>query len=344
MNRYPDRIAVVTGDPSLPDPTKLGESYGEQDIEVHERMKAAFASIGRYSVAVIERHEGLFERLESERPDLVVNFCDTGYRNRPDQEIHVPATLEMLGLPYTGAPPRAMLLCYDKQIVRLVAEALGVAVPREEFVPAAAVRTTRIDEFPALVKPNTGDGSVGITARALVHDAEEAADYLGWIADRLPGRDVLIQEFLPGAEFGLGLIGNPETGLEALPMIELDFSALPPGFAPIQSFESKADPESPYWTGIGVGPAALPESQQRELAAACRTLFGRLGLRDYARFDFRTAADGSIRLMEVNPNPAWGWDAKLATMASIGGYSYAELLDSLVMTAWQRVIRGAAAG
>lgn len=337
--RLPARIAVVTGDPSLPDPTKHGERYGAEDLEVHARMRAAFASFDTMTVEVFERHEGLIDALHDLSPDLVVNFCDTGLYNRPEQEIHLPVQLELLGIPYTGTPPRGMLLCYDKQVVRLLAADLGVAVPDERFVRAADVADARVERFPALIKPNTADGSVGITKDAVVADQAEAEAYMRWIAATLPGRDVLVQEYLPGAEFGLGMIGNPEQGFESLPMLEVDFSALPDDCAPILSFESKTQPDSPYWTHIRIKPATLDAPMQEELRACCGRLFARLGLRDYGRFDFRTAADGSIRLMEVNPNPAWAWDAKLAIMAGFAGWSYAELLERLVQTAWARVTR-----
>lgn len=339
----PKNIAVITGDPSLPDPTKQDHRYGPQDLVVHETMAEAFASLGKFDVTVIERHEGLFDRLRALDPQLVVNFCDTGLYNNPNYEIHVATQLEIMQLPYTGAPPRAMLTCYDKQIVRLIAEALGVAVPNEQFVHAANVRGATVPAFPALIKPNTADGSVGITKDALVHNRDEAARYLEWLADELPGRDVLIQEFLPGTEYGLGILGNPDGDFSALPMLEVDFSALPGDCAPILSFESKTDPDSPYWDGIRLKPAGLPEERQKELAEGCRTLFRRLGLRDYGRFDFRTAADGAIKLMEVNPNPAWAWDAKFAVMSGFAGWSYAEMLQKLVETAWARVRRDAAA-
>jgi D-alanine-D-alanine ligase len=194
-----------------------------------------------------------------------------------------------------------------------------------------------------LIKPNTADGSVGITKDAVVNNAAEARDYLGFLSTELPGRDVLVQEYLPGTEYGLGIIGNPDGDFTPLPMLEVDFSALPKGFAPILSFESKTEPDSPYWTDIRFKAASLPESRQRELAESCRSLFARLSLRDYGRFDWRTAADGTVKLMEVNPNPAWGYDAKLAIMAGLAGWSYATLLETLVAAAWARVRRGAAA-
>jgi D-alanine-D-alanine ligase len=339
----PGKLAVITGDPSLPDPTKHGQRYGPADLAVHDAMREAFSSAKEFEVEIFESHAGLFDALRSYDPDLVVNFCDTGLFNRPDFEIHIATELELMGLPYTGAPPRGMLLCYDKQVVRLVAEALGVRVPVETFVPAARVREATAPVLPALIKPNTADGSVGITKDAVVGSDREARDYLAWLADALPGRDVLIQEYLPGTEYGLALIGNRGDGFDQLPMLEVDFSGLPQGCSPILSFESKTDPDSPYWNDIGIIPASLAAERQRELGACCEALFERLSLRDYGRFDFRTAADGTIRLMEVNPNPAWGYDAKLALMAGFHGWSYAELLTALVRTAWRRIRRGAAA-
>lgn len=305
-------------------------------------MREAFESIDGLECRVFEQHDGLFESLRDYAPDLVVNFCDTGLGNRPDREIHVATELELLGLPYTGASPRGMLVCYDKQIVRLVAESMGIAVPRERYVPAADVAGAELDAFPALIKPNMADGSVGITRHAVVESPAQASAYLGWLAAELPGRDVLVQEYLPGPEYGLCLIGNPPPageGLEPLPMLEVDFSALPEGHAPILSFESKTQPDSPYWTDIAIKPAGLGEEARAPLVADCLRLFDRLSLRDYGRFDFRVAADGTIRLMEVNPNPAWGYDAKMALMAEFGGLTYAGLLEKLVATAWMRVTR-----
>jgi D-alanine-D-alanine ligase-like ATP-grasp enzyme len=75
-----------------------------------------------------------------------------------------------------------------------------------------------------------------------------------------------------------------------------------------------------------------------EAGGAVRKLREVIGATDPAE-----AADGTVRLMEVNPNPAWGYDAKLAVMADFAGWSYAALLEALVATAWARIKRDAAA-
>jgi D-alanine-D-alanine ligase len=115
------RVTVITGDPRLPDSTKRNAQYNEEDVITHEAMKSAFRRIPEFEFDFVDDHSTLLDRFREDRPDLVVNFCDTGFRNRATQELNLPAYLELLDIPYTGAPPAAMVICYDKAIVRLVA-------------------------------------------------------------------------------------------------------------------------------------------------------------------------------------------------------------------------------
>ncbi|MEJ2377559.1 MAG: hypothetical protein P8Y71_19920 [Pseudolabrys sp.] len=338
------RLVVVTGDYHRSDSTKLGGAWGAQDFDAHRRMVEALESLGRFEINVIDDHSALFDRILGARPDLVVNFCDTGVFNEPSHELHLPAWLELHDIPYTGARPQAMLLCFDKQVVRHVAQALGVEVPQEAWLPAAAARDRLPDVYPALLKPNRADGSVGITKDAVVHDFAEARKYIDFLGRDLPGRDVLWQEYLPGPEYGIGLIGNPQTGLTALPTLEVDFSRLPAGLNPILSFESKTDPNSPYWTAIGFEHARLDPAVEARMVGWSKMLFGRFSLRDYGRFDFRVAVDGRPKLMEINPNPAWGYDGKLAIMAGFAGLSYARMLEMVIDAAIARLAADRPAG
>ncbi len=338
-------LAIITGDHKASDPTKKGAAYGPEDLKAHEAMVAALESLGRFDITIYNDHANLFERLTAERPDLVVNFCDTGVNNRPTRELNLPAWLELHDIPYTGATPQAMVLCFDKQIVRLVAEALRIEVPGEHYLPAdargLAGREALPDLYPALLKPNAADGSVGITKDAVVHNETEARAYLAFLDRELPGRDILWQEYLPGPEYGMGLIGNPDGtpngALTALPPLEVDFSGLPKGANPILSFESKADPDSPYWTEIRFRQANIQPATLQRMESWAKLLFRRFGLQDYGRFDFRCAVDGRPKLMECNPNPAWANDGKLAFMAGFAKIPYAKMLEMVIDAAIKRV-------
>lgn len=328
------KLLVITGDHALADPTKFSGGYSEDDLRLHRVMVDALRSLDRFDVAVCNDHSQLVAPLDP-RPDFVLNFCDTGFGNEATRELHVPALLEVHGIPYSGAPPSAMVLCYDKPIVNLLAGALGIVVPEEVVLePEQSLDDTQ-PVLPAIVKPAHGDGSVGINRGAVVHDREALAEQVAWFRETLPGRALLIQEYLPGPEYGLALLGNPGR-FRALPMLEVDFSALPDDLPPILAFESKTGPDNPY-DHVRVVQATLADDAVAELVGHAQRLFERLGCRDYARFDFRTGADGRIKLMEVNPNPAWSCEAKLAKMAGFGGMAYAELLSTLVEEAWARV-------
>jgi len=331
------RVCVLTGDPRLPDLTKRDHRYNDEDLATHRAMREAFQSLPGYRFEFLDDHATLFERFSKDAPDLVMNFCDTGFRNVATQELHVPALLELLGLPYSGASAACMAICYDKQIVRLVARALGVPVPREVYLAADQSPAALPEFYPALIKPNQADGSVGIRQDAVVRSRAEADEYVAWVRSELPGRALLVQEYLPGPEYGIGLIGNPETELTALPALEVDFSRLPEGLNPILSYESKALPDSPYWTEIKFKRAAAGEATLAVMAGHAKRLFARLGCRDYARCDFRCAADGEPRLMEVNPNPAWANDGKLAFMAGFAGIAYRDMLQMILDAALRRL-------
>lgn len=329
------KVTVITGDHFCPDPEKRTGKFAEEDFVTHKAMVEAVKSIPFIDeVSVLNDHKDLLSRLSAIRPDLVVNFCDTGLFNNIKMELHLPALLEFLNISYTGATPASIVTCYDKAIVRNLAEDLHIPVPKEELAAWREGLPSAID-FPAILKPNKADGSFGILKESVVTNFADAETYWRWLQVNVPGRDILIQEYLPGPEYGVGVIGNG-SDLYFLSPLEVDFSDLPNELPPILSYESKAIPGSPYWDKIKFKQADLNGRELAELHQSCRRLFNRLGMQDYARFDFRRGEDGTIKLMEVNPNPAWANDGKLAFMASFDGITYPEMLELIIRTALRR--------
>lgn len=336
MSRMQRRVLVVTGDHARSDSTKWNGGYTADDLSLHEEMVAALRTLPSYEIDVLSRHEVLLERLLGDPPDLVLNFCDTGLDNVPAKEPHLPALLELLDVPFTGAGPAGLVLCYDKHVVERVAESLGVPVPRSLYLEPGTVPSETQAFYPALIKPARGDGSVGIFPESVVRSPDQAARHFAWLRRNLPGAAVLWQEYLPGPEYGLTLIGNPGVGFTALPPLEVDYSDLPEELPRILPFESKTGPGTRY-SGVRLRPARLPPGVLEELRERAERLFARLGCRDYARFDFRASAEGEIFLLEVNPNPAWSAAAKMAIMAGYAGMSYTELLERILDVAWTRI-------
>ncbi|MEZ6145580.1 MAG: methyltransferase domain-containing protein [Planctomycetaceae bacterium] len=330
------KVTVLMGDTKLPDAVKRGGQYNAEDLDSVQRLQNALNELPEFEFRILSDHSKMFDELKANRPEFVFNLCDEGYQNDALKELHVPAFLETLGIPYSGAAPACLAVCYDKATVRAVARDLDVPVPGQtifEFDDQAAHLPST---FPALLKPAQGDGSIGITAQSVVNHPSELLSAAARIRHDWPGRAILVQDFLTGPEYSVGLIGNVGMGFHVQPILEVDYSQLPLGLPPILGYESKWEPESPYWTQIQYRPAEISEEVRRSLVDYSLKLFGRLACRDYARFDFRCSLDGVPRLLEVNPNPGWVWDGKLNIMAGMENESYPELLNRILKAAMER--------
>ncbi len=332
-------VTVIMGDPHLPDTVKKGGRFNLEDFDTIQRLKQALGELKSFKFTYLNQHASLLKELMAHPPKFVFNLCDEGFDNDATKELHVPAVLELLKVPYTGAGPACLGMCYNKSLVRAIVADLDVPVPLETFFHPTDQSATIPSIFPALLKPNFGDSSIGITQQAVVHSSEELINYLDQLKMSLPGVPVLIQEFLSGTEYSVGIVGNPGR-YEVLPILEVDFQGLPPDLPKILPYESKWDPQSPYWNAIRYVPARLDEDSKRALVDGSLQLFEKLGCRDYARFDFRADAAGKIKFLEANPNPGWCWDGKLNLMAELEGISYSALLEKIIVAGMERAENG----
>ena len=122
------------------------------------------------------RHAGARPVRPAHRPDL--QPVRRRLQQRPLQGAARPAMLEVLGMGYTGAGPAALAACYDKGLVRAVAQGLDVPVPLESYVRPGDQGATLPSVFPALLKPNQGDSSQGITKDSVVTNEKALLDSL----------------------------------------------------------------------------------------------------------------------------------------------------------------------
>ncbi len=330
------KVTVLLGDPKIPDKIKRDGHFNEEDLETVEKLKEALSELGDYEFSWVDNHSTLLQTLGRKKPSLVFNLCDEGFNNDPEKELHIPAILEMQGIPFTGSPPAALAVCYDKAIVRAIALSLEIPVPEEILINSVNGSAAIPGILPTLLKPAKGDSSIGITQKAVVKTSEELIAYFDWLKSELPDTDILAQEFLCGREFSLGVIGNPSS-YEVLPVLEVDYSKLSDDLPKILCYESKWLPDSDYWNNISYIPAELNEKEYRNLVDMSTKLFERLGCRDYARFDFREDSNGVMKLLEVNPNPGWCWDGKLNLMASFSNITYPMLLHKILLAACERI-------
>ena len=332
-------IVVVLGDPEKPDCVKPCSVFDDDDLYTIDQLKGALRDLKDFQFTYLYNHTTLIQDLlkKGAKIDFVFNLCDEGFLNDAKKELHVPAILDMLDIPYTGSGPQCLAFCFDKSLVRGIAKEMGIPVPEAVFVKPEDSTFEMQFDFPVLVKPNFGDSSFGITQRSVCYDPEELTNAISAIREKFGyDKPILVEEFLTGKDLSVGIIGNPPESYTALPIIEEDYSALPPGLPRICGYEAKWLSESPYWNIHSIH-AELPEVLEQNLVEWSLKLFERLECRDYARFDWRLDAQGNPKLLEVNPNPGWCWDGHLAKMAAIAGSSYTDMLEAILKAAENRI-------
>ena len=333
------KIVVLFGDPNKPDPLKPCAVFDDDDLYTIDQLKSALHTLQECDFTYLSNHNTIIPDLTklSGKIDLVLNLCDEGYNNDPSKELHIPALLEMLDLPYTGSSSQCLAFCYDKSLVRGIAKEMDIPVSEAFFIEPDDSSFNLPFCFPVIVKPNFGDSSFGITQQSVANNHEQLINAISMIRERLGyDKPILVEELLTGKDLSVGIIGNPLTSYTVLPVTEEDYSDVPEDLPRICGYEAKWLPDSPYFKIKSI-PANLAEETEKFIVECCMKLFERLECRDYSRFDWRLNAKGQPKLLEVNPNPGWCWDGHLAKMAKFGGMSYAEMLQAILQAAEQRL-------
>ena len=332
-------IVVILGDPTKPDPLKPLCVFDDDDFYTIDQLKNALRDLNKYQITYLTNHDSLCNDLLRLKPrmDLVVNLCDEGLYNDARKELHIPSLLEMLGCPYTGSGPQCLAFCYDKSLVRGIAKEMDIPVPEGCFIKPQDDIFQLAFGFPVIIKPNFGDSSFGITQRSVAHTMEELVNAVAEIREKFGyEKPILVEEFLTGKDFTVGIIGNLPDSYTVLPIVEEDYSTLPPELPRICGYEAKWLPDSPYWNLKSI-PANLPDDMEKFVVECCLKLLERLECRDYCRLDWRIDSKGNPKILEVNPNPGWCWDGHMAKMAKITGMSYSEMLAAILRAAEERL-------
>jgi D-alanine-D-alanine ligase len=293
------------GDDTPPAPAPAGRGspapddlYAEWDDEVTvAALEAALAKAG--DVVRLEATEDFPLRLRESRPDIVFNVAEGLWG--PSREAQVPALCEFWGVPYTGSDPLTLALCLDKGRTK---EILAYhRVPTAEFaIVTGGERLDGLPSLPVIVKPVHEGSSKGITQASLCRTRAEVGRAVG-VVRRQYGQPALVERWLPGREFTCAILGNGR-GTRLLPLVEVDFAALPKGAAPLYSYEAKwlwDTPDKPL--AIFQCPASVPRSLARAIERTVLDAYRVLRCRDWARIDVRLDARGVPHVLEVNPLP-----------------------------------------
>lgn len=321
--------------PSAGDPI---DRYEEFDSE--ETVTAIAASLRRLGHEVERLGWGppmldaLIRRAHGDRLDGVFNFAEgVGGRGRESQ---VPAMLEMLGIPNTGSDPVALALALDKGLAKLFAAGHGIATAPFLIVGADDPLGAVDLRYPLFAKPVAEGSSMGIRNNSVCRNHAELVALVATL-QRNYRQPVLIEEFLPGDEYTVGVLGNG-AGAEVVGVMQVQPRNHDRDF--VYSLEVKRDylnqvdyrMSDELLASGAVSPAMLDTIRQLALDAhrafACR---------DLSRVDVRCDRDGAPNFIEINPLPGLNpFHSDLVWIARGHGWDYDRLIARILDVASER--------
>ena len=309
---------------------------------VLDQLDAALRENGHETrrVVVDDTVEPLVASLRRDMPDLVFNLAES-FGGKSALESNVAALLNLLKLRYTGSSPAGLIMAGDKTLTKKVLTFHGILTPRFATVFRGNVDWAGDIDFPLILKPPQEDASLGITQKSIVNDVKELLETISALQTEFQS-PVLAEEFIDGREFYVGVIGN--SNVEALPIIELDFSKFPKGLPKIASWSAKwgedGEGKGAEFAGTkSVFPTDLSEDLDTRIKKVATDAFQALRLRDYARVDLRVTASEKIYVIEVNPNCYLEAKSEFAMAAEKGGMKYPDLINRIVELASARYSR-----
>ena len=280
-------------------PEKAVDTYAEWDTwETIIPIKNALAL--HNDVELVEANELAFEKFKEIQPDIVFNFAE-GLKNI-SREAQIPAMLDMLDIPYTGSDPLTLATCLDKARTKEILTYHGI--PNAKFILADKIEKIKNHNlrFPLIVKPYSEGSGKGIFSTSYVKSDEELEREVNRVLSEY-AQPALIEEFLPGREFTVAVLGNDDEA-EVLPIVEINFSDFPEDFIPIYSYEAKwilDTKENPL--DVFTCPAEISNDLEIQIKNTVLNAYKTLRCRDWSRIDVRLDSNNIPNIIEVNPIP-----------------------------------------
>ncbi len=297
-------------------------------------MARAIRRLG-HSVVIVPLSDDLTalqRKLRRIRPDVVFNQYDDVVHGAL-YEMRVAAFIRMLGFPMTGSPALSLGLSRDKFMAISLLKGAEIPIPPDTVL---IERVRQIDgrswKFPLIVHPGQEHAGIGLDRQSVVETKKALREKVREVI-RDYHQPVLIQHFLPGREFNVGVVGGRR--LRVMPLAEVDYSGLPESIPPIMSYAAKWISTSvEYKKTKVICPAKVEPGLAARIGETAAKAFRTIGGWGYGRVDMRLDEDGEPRVLEVNCNPCLDNDMGLARAAKRAGISYPELLGLVIKAAF----------
>jgi len=310
----------------------LKEGYSKEETAEFDRdstidgIEEALRESG-YQTVRIGHLRNLAARLTAgERWDIVFNICEG--MHGIGREAQVPALLDGYAIPYTFSDPLVLSLTLHKGLTKDILHRHGINTPRH-IVVTGENGIENIDlEFPLFVKPVAEGTGKGISSKSKVVNPEHLHDICQRELLKYPG-GLLVEEFLPGREVTVGILG---TGMESRVVGTMEILYVDPSANQIYSLETKSNYEE----------LVRYQVPEEPVAAACGQMalkvWKLLGCRDAGRVDIRYDRRGRPSFIEINPLAGLDREhSDLPILAYKHGYTYVQLIREIMESAIKRI-------
>lgn len=314
---------------------KKGVKSDVEDIEAEydsketiEAIKNALESAG-ISVVLLEADADFINKLKENHVDIVFNIAE-GISGR-GREAQVPAILSFLGIPYSGSDETTLCISLNKALTKRYLSTFGIKTPSYQLVKSPDFKLDSSLRFPLIVKPDAEGSSKGISDMAIVED--EKMLYETVIKNiNMYKEPMLIEEYITGREFTVGILGNGDD-VKVFDPMEICYIAKDRANR-IYSYNVKKN----YKKYITYScPPRLPAETIQRMKEIAAEIYKDMECRDFSRIDFMLSDDGEIYFIEINPLPGLTPDySDFPMIANFCGVDYRSLVIGVLNGALKR--------
>lgn len=303
------------------------EETAEFDSEITiESLEQTLRALGHSTVRIGNIWELTRRLAAGERWELVFNIAEG--LDGVGREAQVPALLDAYRIPYTFSDPLVLALTLHKGMTKRILRDLGIPTPAfceiQSMDKVAAVDLP----FPLFAKPIAEGTGKGISAASKVIDPKQLTAVCRRLLEQYR-QPVLVETFLPGREFTVGIVGTGDKSrsVGAMEVIFHDGSA-----NNAYGYSNKRD-----WVDNIEYRRADDAEAQLAIAYALAAWRG-LGCRDGGRIDLRVDAQGVPNVIELNPLAGLRPDySDLPILCGLNGISYLQLMEMILNSALERL-------
>ena len=301
-----------------------------EEFDAEETIDAIREALESEGHEVIKLGGGthLIDRLKEASVDIVFNIAE-GLEGR-NREAHIPALLEFLNIPYTGSDPLTLSLTLDKAMAKRVIMSQNIPTPPFRKIE----RMEELDgldlRYPLFVKLCYEGSSKGVRVDSKILDRQSLEEKTRGLLKTYHS-PLLVEEFVNGPEFTVGIVGNEDPFVLGVMQIEIKGK---PAEESIYSLEIKREWEEKVRYHC---PPSIDQNLLKKIEEVALRAYRALECRDVSRVDIRVGADRTPYFLEINPlpglSPVYG---DLVIMARSMGWDYARLVKTIFHQALKR--------